>query len=76
MIKGSNVLVHWVLWEQEKIWAKQYPPEVEYLYSVAEPRRSSADGKMVWNYFPTPTKVEIQIYDPETILAFKLKFKK
>lgn len=76
MVNGSNVLIRWVLFEQEKIWNKEYPPEIEYLYSVAEPRRSSTDGKMYWNYFPTPYKVEIQVYDPEIIVAFILKFGK
>ena len=68
------MLIRWVDWPQEEIWDKVYPPEMEYLFSIALPRRSSLDGKMMWNYFPTTYKVEIHIYDEETIVAFKLKF--
>lgn len=65
--------VCWVIWPQDALWNKEYPIEMEYLFDIALPSRQTT-GQPVWNYFATPNAVQINIYDPETIVAFKLKF--
>lgn len=65
----------WVTWLQQRIWDKDYPPEMKFLFNVAPPRRhASKNDVIVWDYFPTPSFVQINIFDDQTALAFKLKF--
>jgi len=66
---------HYVKWDQNKSWKKEFPPEMVFLFDIAWPARETSDG-IYWNWFGAPTRIQINIYDEETIVAFKLKFPK
>jgi len=61
-------------WSQNKTWEKDYPPEMKFLYTFGLPGRQ-ADGSIAkWNWFGTPSAIQLNIYDDEAIILFKLKF--
>jgi hypothetical protein len=65
---------HYVNWSQQDVWKKKYPPEIEFLYSLALPVRENRNREMHWNWFVNPGQIQINIYSSEIIVLFKLKY--
>ncbi len=68
------MLIRYIDWSQDKTWAKDYPPEIQFLYTIDLPGRQAPKGIAKWNWFGTPSTIQINIYDDEAIVLFKLKF--
>jgi hypothetical protein len=68
------MLVRHIDWPQDKTWAKEFPPEMVYLYTLGLPGRQATGGIAKWNWFGTQTTIQLNIYDSEAIVLYKLKF--
>lgn len=68
---------HYVKWNQERLWKLDFPPEMVFLKEVAGPnRRASKDANWMWDWYATPDRLQLNIYDEATIIVFKLKYSK
>ena len=73
----GQMFTYWITWPQEKAWNKEYPPEMLFLRNIALPsRENTSENTIFWNWFATPTTIQINIYNEETIVLFKLRYSK